>query len=176
MTIGENIKRIRKEKGMTQKELGQKCGIADSAIRRYELGGANPKIETIQKIAYGLNVPWKLLLTNTSPAEKDSLIKNGIKEMVDNFNFEATELKSNTIETSIEVIEQRHKYIKLYDSLNGVGQAKAIERVEELAEIPRYTKEGKPVIYVNTAHANKHTDAPEKLKQQKENNMEDENF
>jgi len=51
MTVGQNIKRLRKEKGLTQKQLGDKCGLADSAIRRYELGGANPKIETLDKIA-----------------------------------------------------------------------------------------------------------------------------
>lgn len=56
MDIGNNIKKIRKRKGMTQKELGNKCGIADSAIRRYELGGANPKRETLQKIANALDV------------------------------------------------------------------------------------------------------------------------
>ncbi len=43
MTIGENIKRIRKEKHLTQKELGHLCGMADSAIRRYELGKSTPK-------------------------------------------------------------------------------------------------------------------------------------
>lgn len=58
MTIGENIKRIRQEKGLTQKQLGNLCNpsMADSAIRRYEAGKANPKIETIQKIADALNV------------------------------------------------------------------------------------------------------------------------
>lgn len=56
MTIGENIRRIRKEKGLTQKELGNLCNLADSAIRRYELGGANPKLETIEKIAKALDV------------------------------------------------------------------------------------------------------------------------
>lgn len=56
MTVGERIKKIRQEKGMTQKELGKKCGLADSAVRRYELGGANPKIETIERIANALEV------------------------------------------------------------------------------------------------------------------------
>lgn len=61
MAIGNNIKKIRKRKGMTQKELGSKCGIADSAIRRYELGGANPKRETLQKIADALDVSIYIL-------------------------------------------------------------------------------------------------------------------
>lgn len=56
MAIGENIKRIRKEKGLTQKTLGELCKINEVQIRQYELGKANPKIETIQKIANALGV------------------------------------------------------------------------------------------------------------------------
>ncbi len=56
MTTGENIKRIRKEKGLTQKKLGELCGISESNIRKYENGKQNPKIETIEKIANALNV------------------------------------------------------------------------------------------------------------------------
>lgn len=53
MTVGENIKRIRKEQGLTQKQLGELCipPIAESTIRRYELGKLNPKYQTLQKIA-----------------------------------------------------------------------------------------------------------------------------
>lgn len=58
MTVGENIRRIRKELGLTQKALGQLCNINESQIRRYELGlsNSNPKIETIRKIADALGV------------------------------------------------------------------------------------------------------------------------
>lgn len=58
MTVGENIRRIRKEKGLTQKQLGELCNpqIAEANIRKYELGKANPKIETIDKIASALGV------------------------------------------------------------------------------------------------------------------------
>lgn len=56
MTVGENIKRIRKERGFTQKKLGELCGMNEVQIRRYELGKANPKIETVDKIASALGV------------------------------------------------------------------------------------------------------------------------
>lgn len=63
-TIGENIRRIRKEKGLTQKQLGALCEpeMADSAIRRYELGNANPKLDTLRKIANALDVPFSDLV------------------------------------------------------------------------------------------------------------------
>lgn len=56
MGTGKNIRYLRLKNGLTQKQLGEKCGMADSAIRRYELEKANPKIETLQKIANALNV------------------------------------------------------------------------------------------------------------------------
>lgn len=36
MSVAENIKRIRKKRGFTQKELGNLCGINEANIRKYE--------------------------------------------------------------------------------------------------------------------------------------------
>ena len=58
MALGNNIKRIRIARRLTQKQLGELCGINEAQLRRYELGGKNskPKIETLQKIANALNI------------------------------------------------------------------------------------------------------------------------
>lgn len=56
MMVGDNIKRIRKERGITQKRLGELCGIAEPNIRKYENGKQNPKLETVEKIASALGV------------------------------------------------------------------------------------------------------------------------
>lgn len=56
MPIGENIKKARLAAGLTQKELADKCGIADSAVRKYESGRVVPKLPMIKKIADALNV------------------------------------------------------------------------------------------------------------------------
>lgn len=62
MNIGENIRRIRIEKHMTQKELGEKLGgISQQQIGRWENGDKNPKIETVIKIARALGVPVSYL-------------------------------------------------------------------------------------------------------------------
>ncbi|MDE6591386.1 MAG: helix-turn-helix domain-containing protein [Oscillospiraceae bacterium] len=55
MTTGERIRTVRKKKGLTQKQLADRCGMADSAIRKYESGRINPKLETIHRIATALN-------------------------------------------------------------------------------------------------------------------------
>lgn len=56
MAVNENIKRLRKERGLTQKKLSELCGIAEPTIRRYEAGTLNPKIETIEKISSALGI------------------------------------------------------------------------------------------------------------------------
>lgn len=61
MKIGEEIKRLRIKRGLTQKQLGEMCGMADSAIRKYESGKVKPKIEAIKKLASALQVdPYSL--------------------------------------------------------------------------------------------------------------------
>ena len=49
--IGENIVRIRTEKGLTQKELSYRLEIEDSALRRIEKGRTNPTVITLLNIA-----------------------------------------------------------------------------------------------------------------------------
>lgn len=56
-SIGDQIKKERLRVGMTQKQLGEQCGIAEQTIRRYELGLLNPKFETLSKIAQPLGIP-----------------------------------------------------------------------------------------------------------------------
>lgn len=56
MTVGERIRAARKAKGLTQKQLGEACGIAEPTIRRYELGKLNPKFSTLKKIGKALHV------------------------------------------------------------------------------------------------------------------------
>lgn len=62
MGTGERIRSARKKMGMTQKQLGQACGIDEANIRKYETDRQNPKLETLQKIADALDVPWMTLI------------------------------------------------------------------------------------------------------------------
>ena len=64
MEVGKNIRKYRKEKGLTQKQLGEQCvpKILEGTIRKYELNYANPKFETVERIAAALNVkPFDLM-------------------------------------------------------------------------------------------------------------------
>ena len=56
---GKIIRKERKKQQMTQKELAEKCGMTDAAIRKYELGKLSPKFETVEKISKALNLRLK---------------------------------------------------------------------------------------------------------------------
>ncbi|MBO4847182.1 MAG: helix-turn-helix transcriptional regulator [Lachnospiraceae bacterium] len=49
MTLGDKIKQMRTQKGLTQAELGRLIGMDDSAIRKYENGRLSPSLETTKK-------------------------------------------------------------------------------------------------------------------------------
>src|SRR5690625_7305151 len=54
--VGSRIRDIRKNRGMTQKELGEKIGVKHNTISSYEKGTNEPEQEIIFKIANVLNV------------------------------------------------------------------------------------------------------------------------
>lgn len=56
MSIGQRIKDRRLELGLTQKQLGELCGMADSAVRKYESGKIIPKKATIERISHALSI------------------------------------------------------------------------------------------------------------------------
>ena len=69
--VGERIRNSRKRLKLTMKELGEKVGLHESTISRYENGDiANLNIEKIKEFAYVLNVPVSYLTGwNSSPSE-----------------------------------------------------------------------------------------------------------
>ena len=73
MDTGKKIKLIRTFRGLTQKELGEACGIHEVAIRKYELGKNLPKPEQLRKIAEALNVNVNSLIEFDIEADGDVL-------------------------------------------------------------------------------------------------------
>lgn len=143
MEIGDKIRLARKKRGLTQQQLGNLCGMADSAIRRYENNRANPKIETIQKIANALDVPL---------SEFYSYIFNG-----ETYIELANTKNEDERQSQLEILKQDHRInfdkitqpvnnknelilLSNYEKLNDTGKDEALKRVKELTEIPRYTE------------------------------------
>ncbi len=83
----ENIKRIRKEKGISQEKLAEYCGTSASYIGLMETYKNIPKLSTIQKIADALDIPAQELFISNSSTDKNkksenqkTVLKNKIKK------------------------------------------------------------------------------------------------
>ncbi len=66
MTIGELIKELREERGISQMTLSNMTGLSQSAIARWELGKTEPTASSIVILAkfFGETTDYLLGLTN----------------------------------------------------------------------------------------------------------------
>ncbi|AVN59067.1 transcriptional regulator [Mesoplasma florum] len=64
LIIAGNLRKIRSSKGLTQEELGFRCGISKNYISDFERGRRNITIKILQKLIEGLETtPQELLKT-----------------------------------------------------------------------------------------------------------------
>lgn len=61
--------KVRKEKGLTQKQLSELTGISQADISRIENGTRNPSLEMIKRLATGMGMRLKLEFIPVSKVE-----------------------------------------------------------------------------------------------------------
>lgn len=76
MNIGENIKKIRIDKGLSRQDLASELEVSESTISRYENNKREPNMATLKKIGEILNVPLADLLREMETYEEIDLATN----------------------------------------------------------------------------------------------------
>jgi len=93
-TLNERIRKLRKEKQLTQLELANQLNVTDKAVSKWEIGEGNPDISLLPKLAEIFDVTIDYILTGVMPVETVSLedmdeSKRGVyltqKDDVENF-------------------------------------------------------------------------------------------
>lgn len=131
MIFGEKIKALRREKGLSQRQLGVKMGVTQQTIAQYEKTTEQPKLSTIRKIASALEIPISVLVEDWS-----KIPPNEIREdMGKHFSKKYSDLQLFAEDTP------KSKILSHFDKLNESGQDKAIEQVALLTKIPEYRKD-----------------------------------
>lgn len=101
--IGEKIKSLRKDNGLTQKKLSELTGISEISIRKYENGDRNPKIEALERIAEVLNVQVDYILGRSDFKRLGSkiMIEDVLHliEKIDNADENFSKLVRNIVDT-----------------------------------------------------------------------------
>lgn len=141
--VGENIRKKRKELGLTQKELAKMIATTQQNIVQYEKGLRNPKIGTLKKIAYALNTDVSNLLGKPDSDHSidesyfdhipDSASSVTFSSYKSNYEYEVTPNNYLIIKESPPSLPSNNFY-----QLNETGRAKALEFIDMLVRLPEF--------------------------------------
>ncbi len=98
--FNENLRIAREQRGLSQKEMSERIGVAKSTYSLYESGNREPNVQTIKKIADTLNVSADMLLG----IEEDN---NTIAAHFDGDEFTESELEE--IKQFAEFVKNKRK-------------------------------------------------------------------
>lgn len=100
--IAENIKKIRKEKGFTQKELALRSGITRESIGNYERGDRTPPADILTSIAKALDVTTHELMTGESLFDGNGRLKKTFLDAANLYSSVVFNSISNTTDSELE--------------------------------------------------------------------------
>lgn len=122
--LGENIRKKRKDKNLTMKELGIRIGLSEQAIGNYERGDREPSIDILNKIANALDVNIYDLLDTTRRQSNDigskitllsDIQKISDQELCEAIGIDSERLnsiKNSSVTPSLEELKQIANYFK----------------------------------------------------------------
>lgn len=154
--ISENIRTRRRSLNMSQVQLAEKAGISVNSVRLCEGGKVQPRIDTISKIAdalgcsvsdldYGVSALAEAankFISNTHPEIKD-FSHNAMMNIYG--TSDKDEARKIAIDSWLDSLDIEHRemfwsLVKYYQRLNDEGMSIAIDRVDELGQIPKYQR------------------------------------
>ncbi len=93
----ENIKRIRKEKGLTQQEVADGADMLVPTYSRLERGGTNPSLASMTRIANALGVPLAELLMSSELKDRTLAQKVEMLEDLSDYNRNVANIMLDTV-------------------------------------------------------------------------------
>ena len=87
--IGQFLAQLRKEQGLTQEQLGEKLGVTNKTVSRWENGNYLPPVEILQMLSdfYGLTINEILSAQRLAPTEYQQKAEENIKTALKNSAF-----------------------------------------------------------------------------------------
>lgn len=108
--LSENIKLLRKTKGLTQEELATKLGVVRQTVSKWEKGISVPDSEMLIEISEIFETPVSALLGETINAQEQEI---SVMELSNKLSLINEQLAANT--------EKKRKLIKAFSVIGVVG-------------------------------------------------------
>ena len=123
MSFGHKLKTLRKQRGLTQKELAEKLFLSQSSITRFEKDEILPTSETLSKIANYFDVSIDFLLDRPQPPQKKN---SNLEKVFEEIKGEKTLLFMKNGDIDEETAELIKKALK-----NGVRFVNEMKRKDK---------------------------------------------
>jgi len=118
LTFGDRLRKARKDKGLTQKQLADLIGAKHNSISDWENNKNRPDPDTIEYICGALEIPVSRLFSESVQNKKSP---------------ELTEVSPRDDKNKQELLQ-------IYDGLNADGQTNMMTYAQFLSEQPQYKK------------------------------------
>lgn len=69
--FGENFRELRRSRSLSQDALAGRAGVSVDVVRRIELGTGSPSLDTLARLARGLDVTLHTVFTTYQRGERD---------------------------------------------------------------------------------------------------------
>ena len=142
--INHRIKELRKERALTQRELGELSGMSGQMIRNYESGYRTPKIENLQKIADALSVSIEDLMGKIPSvsvpmdvADNDAMKKRNERMKREVYILNSITRYFNDLE-DVEAQKQFFTIVRNFHKMNDAGREILFETAEDLYARKKY--------------------------------------
>jgi transcriptional regulator with XRE-family HTH domain len=99
MSLGENIRRLRKQKGWTQTDLAERAGVRIAHISNMEQDQGDPKLSTLRKLLTALECTPNALLSEPEFVGSGTLLREVVIDRMRN-------LDERDIDPLVEVIDR----------------------------------------------------------------------
>lgn len=145
--IGQRIKQIRREKGMTMEEFGNLLSTSKSIVYRWEIGTNLPNPERLKTIAKLADITVEELL---SSSKKDYALKYALKSLnnilntkaLSQFDEDNSKFVYKYADEILPIIEERLKYLQLSMYSNKDIEKYIDDTINEIVySTPKDTKE-----------------------------------
>lgn len=119
MTLNENIRKYRRERGLTQEQLAEAMGVSAASVSKWETGQAAPELTVLRELADFFEVSVDTLLDHTVNGDRRSSLLAEMKELEqEDRNAEAREVARKLLQcypNDAEVVEEAsHVYYDGY--------------------------------------------------------------
>ncbi|WP_028611900.1 helix-turn-helix domain-containing protein [Paenibacillus harenae] len=110
--IGENIRQLRKKRGLSQEQLALRAEINASYMGQVERGEKNPTIDVLSKIAFALQTPIEQIV-NVITGQQDTLDQGGEEDYANKIAHQLNGLSLKEQEAVYKFVKQLVQFKEL---------------------------------------------------------------